>query len=154
MIHRPAMRVLSPRHRHARFVAVLAAAVLAAACVHDPVTSPCEALDPVLAESSFVLVTDPRPGARVSSPLQVRGCSRTFESTVVWELHSRGEILASGHATGGGHAGPAAFGFSVPFRIPASRPGHLHVFAVDASGGEGFPPGRSVYPLVLRAQVD
>jgi hypothetical protein len=28
--------------------------------------------------------------------------------------------------------------------------GHLEVFEEDASDGEGFPPGRTILPLVLK----
>jgi hypothetical protein len=113
--------------------------------------SPCDPLDPVLAASAFVLVTDPSPGARVSSPLEVRGCSRTFESNVVWELRARdGAVLASGHATGGGVDGAGPFAFAVEFATPEAQLGHLTVYEVDASDGEGSPPGRTVIPLVLR----
>jgi hypothetical protein len=28
--------------------------------------------------------------------------------------------------------------------------GHLEVFKEDASDGEGFPPGRTVLPLILK----
>jgi hypothetical protein len=115
-----------------------------------PRASPCDPVDPVLADSSFVVVTEPRPGARAASPLAVRGCSRTFESNVVWELRARdGRIVASGHTTGGGVDGAAAFSFSAAFGVDEPQLGHLEVFAEDASGGEGFPPGRTVVPLVL-----
>ena len=112
--------------------------------------SPCEPVDPTLARSSFVLVTTPTPGERVASPLEVRGCSRTFESNVVWELRTRdGRLVASGHTSGGGVDGPAGFAFSATFSVPEAQLGHLEVFEIDASGGEGFPPGRSIVPLVL-----
>jgi hypothetical protein len=107
-------------------------------------------MDPVLAASAFVLVTEPAPGARASSPLRVRGCSRTFESNVVWELRARdGGVLASGHTTGGGVDGAGPFAFAVEFATPQPQLGHLEVYEVDASDGEGFPPGRAVIPLVL-----
>ncbi|HKJ24584.1 MAG TPA: Gmad2 immunoglobulin-like domain-containing protein [Myxococcota bacterium] len=112
--------------------------------------SPCDPVDPVLAGSAFVLVTAPAPGARVASPLEVRGCSRTFESNVVFELRGRdGRPVASGHTSGGGVDGAASFAFSAAFSVPEAQLGHLVVFAVDASDGEGFPPGRAVVPLVL-----
>ena len=120
------------------------------ACERPEAGSPCEPVDPVLAGSSFVLVTGPTAGARVSSPLEVEGCSRTFESNVVWELRARdGRTLASGHTSGGGVAGAGPFAFSTSFVVPGEQLGHLEVFEVDASGGEGFPPGRAVVPLVL-----
>lgn len=121
-----------------------------AACVGLRPPDPCAPLDPLLAASSFVVVTQPAPGARVASPLVVRGCSRSFESNVVWELRARdGRVLDAGHTTGGGVAGAASFAFSADFRLSAAELGHLTVFEPDASDGEGFPPGRSVIPLLL-----
>lgn len=124
--------------------------LLPAACARPSVGSPCDPIDPVLGESSFVLVSDPAPGARVSSPLRARGCSRTFESNVVWELRARnGDVLASGHASGGGVSGAREFSFSASFSVSEPQLGHLEAFEPDASDGEGFPGGRSVLPLVL-----
>ena len=37
----------------------------------------------------------------------------------------------------------------VPFTVGERQVGQLEVFEEDASGGEGFPPGRTVLPLVL-----
>jgi len=80
----------------------------------------------------------------------VTGCSRTFESTVVWRLLARnGTVLAKGFTTGGGVDNPGAFSFSVPYSLSERQIGHLEVFEEDASDGEGFPPGRTVIPLVL-----
>lgn len=119
-------------------------------CAHTPAIDPCAPVDPVLAGSSFVVVTSPAAGARVSSPLDVHGCSRTFESNVVWELRARdGSALGSGHTSGGGVSGAASFAFSAEFRVDRAQLGHLEVFEPDASDGEGFPPGRTLIPLLL-----
>jgi len=116
----------------------------------ESAASPCDPVDPVLAGSSFVVVHTPAPGARATSPLEVRGCSRSFESNVMWELRARdGRVLASGHTSGGGVDGAAAFAVTASFALPEAQLGHLAVFAEDASDGEGFPPGRTVIPLVL-----
>ncbi len=129
-----------------RFAAGLA--LIAAAC--SAPSRPCDPVDPVLADSSFVVVTQPLAGARVSSPVEVRGCSRTFESNVVWELRARdGRVLASGHTSGGGVDGAGAFAFSAGFTVADAQLGHLEVFEPDVSDGEGFPGGRTVTPLVL-----
>jgi hypothetical protein len=129
------------------FVMSLVAGV---ACIDSVPSGPCDPIDPVLADSSFVAVVMPTAGLRTSSPLNVRGCSRTFESNVVWKLLARdGRVLASGHTTGGGAMAAAAFSFSVPFAVSAPEVGHLVAFEVDASDGEGFPSSRSVVPLVL-----
>ncbi|MBW2541589.1 MAG: Gmad2 immunoglobulin-like domain-containing protein [Deltaproteobacteria bacterium] len=104
----------------------------------------------MLAASSFVAVVEPVAGQRVSSPLRVRGCSRTFESNVLWELRARdGRILASGHTSGGGISGAADFSFTADFSISKPEVGHLTVFEPDVSNGEGFPTGRTILPIVL-----
>jgi hypothetical protein len=110
----------------------------------------CDLSDGALNDAAFVIATSPAAGARVSSGFEVSGCSRTFESNVVWRLNARdGSLLARGNATGGGVDGPGAFGFSVPFTVAERQVGSLEVFEEDASDGEGFPPGRTVLPLVL-----
>jgi hypothetical protein len=120
------------------------------ACSDSAPHDPCNPIDPVLARSSFVAVIEPTAGVRASSPLQVRGCSRTFESNVVWQLRSHdGSILASGHTSGGGAEGVAAYSFSATFAVSAPELGHLDVFEPDESDGEGFPGGRSTIPIVL-----
>jgi hypothetical protein len=111
---------------------------------------PCADIAPTLAGGAFVVVTAPVAAARVTSPLVVRGCSRTFESNVAWEIHGRdGRVLASGFTAGGGVDGPAAFEFSADFAVPRAEVGRLEVFEIDASDGEGFPPPRTVLPVVL-----
>lgn len=135
---------------------ILAIAVLAAtlgcatlAEAADP-TAACDAIDGAPGDAAFVIATTPLAGARVTSGFAVAGCSRTFESTVNWRLLARdGGVLGEGFATGGGIEGPAAFAFTVDFAVDAAQVGHLEVFEVDASDGEGFPPGRTILPLVL-----
>ena len=110
----------------------------------------CDLSDGALDDADFVIATAPAAGARVESGFGVSGCSRTFESTVVWRLRARnGSLLGQGTATGGGVDGPGPFAFSVPFTVGERQVGHLEVFEEDASDGEGFPPGRTVLPLVL-----
>ena len=124
--------------------------LVASACSDHVPPDPCTPIDPVLAASSFVVVIEPTAGQRASSPLRVSGCSRTFESNVVWELRARnGRVLASGHTSGGGVSGAAAFAFTAAFTVAAPELVHLEVFEPDVSDGEGFPPPRSVIPLVL-----
>ncbi len=110
----------------------------------------CDFGDGALNDAAFVIATAPTAGARVSSGFGVSGCSRTFESTVNWRLLARnGSLLGQGYATGGGVDGPGSFSFTVPFAVAARQIGTLEVFEEDASDGEGFPPGRTVLPLVL-----
>lgn len=112
--------------------------------------SVCSNEDGALTDASFIFVTSPKSGERVSSGFSVGGCSRTFESNVMWRLIARdGSELAAGHATGGGVDGPGAFSFDVTFSVTERQIGHLEVLEEDASDGEGNPPARNVIPLVL-----
>jgi hypothetical protein len=124
--------------------------VFSVACGGSVYPDPCDPIDPLLAASSFVVVVEPTAGLRTSSPLRVLGCSRTFESNVVWEVRARdGRILASGHTSGGGVSGAANFSFSAVFTVSEPELGLLEVFEPDESEGEGFPAVRSVIPIVL-----
>ncbi|HMQ93289.1 MAG TPA: Gmad2 immunoglobulin-like domain-containing protein [Amaricoccus sp.] len=110
----------------------------------------CYAVAAALPEAAFVVATDPGAGAVVHPGFAVSGCSRSFEGTVNWRLLGRdGGVLAEGFTSGGGVDGPAPFAFAVAFEVQATQIGHLEVFETDASDGEGFPPGRTVLPLVL-----
>lgn len=101
-------------------------------------------------EAAFVFILSPRSGERVESGFTVTGCSRTFESTVLWRLVDReGDEIAAGFAMGGGVDGPGPFSFTVDYPLSERQIGHLEVFEEDVSGGEGFPPPRNVVPLVL-----
>lgn len=66
-----------------------------------------------------IVIHSPRPGARVSSPLQVRGQANVFEGTVVVELRAGGRVLAQGVGTGAmGQFAPfdALLSFDAPVR--------------------------------------
>jgi len=129
---------------------LLALSVSSIGCTALRPGGPCAPVDPVLADSAFVVVVEPAPGQRVRSPFDVHGCSRAFESNVVWELRARdGRTLDSGHATGGGAAGAGELHFAASFRVAEPQLGHLEVFAPEVSETEGFPGGRSVIPVVL-----
>lgn len=116
-----------------------------------PVADNCANEDGALSEAAFVIATNPPAGERVHSGFAVSGCSRTFESNVQWRLIARdGTELASGFTQGGGVDGPGPFSFTVTYSVDERNLGHLEVFEEDVSGGEGFPPGRTVLPLVLK----
>ncbi len=153
--HGQRLRIPAATDRKLRYASRLAGIVcgslgLLVACTVTPQIDPCERIDPVLAASSFIVVVDPPGGVRRASPVQVRGCSRTNESNVVWELRGRnGRVLASGYTIGGGFSGAAPFEFAVHFDVREAELGHLEVLAPDQSDGEGFPPPRVVVPLLL-----
>jgi hypothetical protein len=132
---------------------VMLAGLLAGGCTAvgaQPQGRACDNADGALSDAAFVIAAAPQAGARVSSGFDVEGCSRTFESTVIWRLLGRdGSVLNQGTASGGGVDGFGPFGFSVPFEVSERQIGHLELFEEDVSGGEGFPPGRTVLPLVL-----
>lgn len=114
-------------------------------------TDNCANDDGAFDEASFVIATKPEAGKRVESGFAVEGCSRTFEGNVQWKLLGRdGSVLASGNTQGGGVDGPGAFSFAVPYDVDARQIGHLEVFEEDVSDGEGFPPGHTVLPLILK----
>lgn len=116
----------------------------------DPIDA-CAITDGALDDAAFVIATAPAAGARVSSGFAVAGCSRTFEGTVVWQLLARdGSVLVDGFTMGGAVDGPGAFAFTVDYAVAERQVGHLEVYEEDVSDGEGFPPGRTVVPLVLQ----
>ena len=108
------------------------------------------ACDDSLPDVPLVIMRSPPAGDEVESGFMVSGCSRTFESNVQWRLLGRsGEVLSSGHATGGGVYGPADFRFSVEFAVAERQVALLEVFEEDVSGGEGFPPPRAAVPVII-----
>ena len=50
---------------------------------------------------------------------------------------------------GGGLGSPGPFNIDVEYSSENKQLGHLHVFELDESEGEGFPPGRTTLPLIL-----
>lgn len=127
---------------------------LCAACQPEPEggrsIDACADVHPLFADTSFVIVTAPRPGDAVPTGFEVRGCSRTFESNVVWELTGRdGRTLASGYTSGGGVEGAGSFSFEVAYSPGIAEIGLLTVAEPRVADGEGFPPVRVVMPLAL-----
>lgn len=135
-----------------------ASVLLTAACATEPAPPPpapepsaCEIADGALDSAALVIAEQPAAGDRVSSGFTVSGCSRTFENTVVWRLLARdGSVIADGFTTGGGVDGVGPFSFPVTYSVAERQIGHLEVFEEDASDGEGFPPGRTIIPVVLQ----
>jgi Immunoglobulin-like domain of bacterial spore germination len=108
----------------------------------------CSNHDGALTNASFVFVSSPVSGDRVSSGFKVGGCSSTFEGTVNWQLVDRnGRILARGFVQAGS-LDPRPFGFAVHYTVRARQVGHLTVSAPRVTS-EGFPPVTNVIPLVL-----
>lgn len=99
-------------------------------------------------DEPFVMVTAPAAGAKVKSGFAVTGCSRTFESTVVWALTVRGgKQLAKGTAKGGGVDGPGPLSFTVAATVTKPTLAYLEVIEPSASGGP--PASRVIVPVVM-----
>lgn len=110
----------------------------------------CENADGALSDASFIFVTTPRSGERVSSGFTVEGCSRTFESNVPWRLlDESGAELDSGAASGGGVDGPGPFSFTVAYSIPERQIGTLEVNEEEVTEEGTREPVQNVIPLVL-----
>lgn len=108
--------------------------------------------DDTLPDVPLVIVRSPSGGDEVESGFTASGCSRTFEANVQWRLLGRsGEVLSSGHTSGGGIDGSAPFQFSVEFAVAERQVALLEVFEEDVSEGEGFPPPRAVVPVIIDA---
>ena len=106
--------------------------------------------DDTLPDVVLVIVLSPSAGEEVKSGFIASGCSRTFESNVQWRLLGRsGEVLSSGHTSGGGIDGPGVFHFSVEFAVAQRQVALLEVFEDDVSEGEGYPPPRVVVPVII-----
>ncbi len=133
------------------FVALATSAMAMGSMPSGSTADNCDNADGALSDASFVITMKPSAGDRVESGFEVKGCSRTFESNVNWRLVARnGTELARGNTQGGGVDGPGPFAFSVTYTADQPQIGHLEVFKEDASDGEGFPPGRTVLPLILK----
>ena len=99
-------------------------------------------------DEPFVMVTAPAAGAKVEGGFAVTGCSRTFESTVVWTLTVRGgKELARGTAKGGGVDGPGPLSFTVTAKVTRPALAYLEVIEPSASGGP--PASRVIVPVVM-----
>ena len=133
------------------WVALAASAMAMGSMTGGSAADNCDNADGALTDAAFVITTKPSAGDRVESGFQVLGCSRTSESNVNWKLIARnGTELARGNTQGGGVDGPGPFTFTVTYMADQPQVGHLEVFEEDASDGEGFPPGRTILPLILK----
>lgn len=107
-------------------------------------------------ESSLAVTYSPKPGDKVSSPIKVSGCSRSFESVIHYKLVARdGTVLAEGgELSGGGVNGPGLFSLEIKYDKTevnrALNPALLTIEEDDPSDGEGFSPTRTVTPLLLQ----
>jgi hypothetical protein len=99
-------------------------------------------------QAPAILVESPLPGARVSTPLRIRGTANVFEATLEWELRDgTGSRLAGGFTTatcGTGCRGT----FSIEHSFSETGPATLRVF--ERSAKDGSETKVVEIPLVLR----
>ena len=113
-------------------------------------TSICEDLHPTIQDSTFVIVDSVTSGQTLNSGDTVTGCSRTFESNVLWWLVAGdGNTIAEGFTMGGGVDGHGNYEFTVEYTVAEAQMGHLFVGGDDPSDGEGFPPPLNQIPMLL-----
>ncbi len=142
-------RLRPPRRTLALAVLALVAVAAVAGCGDDEEADACAA-DAAVLEVPHVIPTEPAVGAVVGETFTVRGCSRTFESSIQWRLSEpAGAELARGFAMGGGVDGSAAFEFTVFAPVTEPTLAQLRVFEADVSEGRGSPPPQAVIPLLL-----
>ena len=101
-----------------------------------------------------IVVESPYPGERVTSPMSVRGFSRTFEGTVVYDVvvPPSGEIVDAGFTTA---AQPDAqffgpFEFTSVFEAPVAGVGAVIVFEESAQDGSPI----NVYEVPVLMEPD
>ena len=115
-----------------------------------PVKDNCSNADGALTDVGFVIVTSHSSGDRVKSGFVVKGCSRSFESHVPWELVGRDrKIIASGFTQGGGVDGGGPYEFTVNYKVSESQWAVLRVLEDDPSDGEGGRPKNNEIPVYL-----
>lgn len=125
---------------------ILAVAFLAVGGSPAFAQAPCS---DVPKDEPFVMVTSPVAGASVKIGFAVAGCSRTFESTVVWTLTVRGgKELAKGTTKGGGVDGAGPLSFTVEAKVDKPTLAYLEVIEPSASGKGGT--ARVIVPVLVR----
>lgn len=96
-----------------------------------------------------ILVEQPTPDERVTSPLFAGGTANTFEATFEYDLKdANGRVLKHGFVTatsGSGERG--TFEFSVPFRVDRAGNGTLAVY--ERSAADGSTVHERQIPLTL-----
>lgn len=110
----------------------------------------CSNADGALTDVGFVIVTTPVSGDRIKSGFVVKGCSRSFESHVPWELIGRDRnIIATGYTQGGGVDGAGPYEFTVNYTVSENQWAVLRVLEDDPSDGEGGRPKNNEIPVYL-----
>ncbi len=94
-------------------------------------------LEPIVAESNWLKVFNPAPGASVSTSFALEGVANVFEGTVLYELQdSEGQELDSGFTTGAmGDWGHFEATVSVPEEVVAGEELLLLIYTRSAKDG-------------------
>ncbi len=89
-------------------------------------------------QTPAILVENPLPFTRVSSPIHATGTANTFEATFQYELKdAAGKVLAKHFAmatSGSGERG--TFDLKIPFAVTQEQPGTLTVYEDSAATGK------------------
>jgi hypothetical protein len=101
-----------------------------------------------------ILVESPLPGARVGSPLELRGTSNTYEANFqVDMLGPGGRVLARRAVTATSGSGTrGTFAVTLPFVTPART--HLMLHAYENSAADGSVINSVRIPLIARRAAD
>jgi hypothetical protein len=89
-------------------------------------------------QTPAILVENPLPFARVTSPIRATGTANTFEATFQYEIKdAAGKILAKHFATAtSGNGIRGTFDVSIPFTITDAEPATLTVYESSAATGK------------------
>jgi hypothetical protein len=91
--------------------------------------------------SPNILVTTPRPGQQVGSPVRVTGQAHAFEGNVNVQVREdgmlAGQALGRGNVTGGGDS-LRPFGGDITFRSPSKPAGAIVFTELSAADGQGI----------------
>lgn len=84
-----------------------------------------------------IVISSPRPGASVRSPLRVRGTANTFEANFTIELRTGGGVIARKFVTATSGTGVrGTYDVKIPFHVSEETPGRLVAFEPSAKDGK------------------
>lgn len=81
---------------------------------------------------AYISIDEPESGQILASPIMLTGCSRTFESNVVYQLMSYDKVLlAMGFTNGGGVDGSEEYSTEIHFDITSPTLAYLRVYEAN-----------------------
>lgn len=106
---------------------------------NTPSSAPAQPLTTPTTLPRSIILEEPRPGALVSSPVQVRGWVSVtpFEATLVVRVYdARGQVVGEGPITMATEMGqPGEFDGSIAFQAGSGGPGRIEVAEISAADG-------------------